>query len=86
MVAIKEQEFVNTIDSIMKILNENGTKIETEKYDGIIIKKLASTNTIGNTGRSHQSHIAITSNQMDIFPYLQSDGYFNEEPPNENLK
>lgn len=46
-------------------------------YDGIIVKKLAATNTISDTGSSHQSHMAFTGKQKDFFPYLEADGYFN---------
>lgn len=47
------------------------------EYDGIIIKKLAATNTISDTGASHQSHMAFTGKQKDFFPFLNADGYFN---------
>lgn len=47
------------------------------EYDGIIVKKLAATNTISDTGASHQSHIAYTGKQKDFFPFLEADGYFN---------
>lgn len=47
------------------------------EYDGIIVKKLAPTNTISDTGSSHQSHMAFTGTQKDIFPFLEADGYFN---------
>lgn len=47
------------------------------EYDGIIVKKLASTNTISDTGSSHQSHMAFTGVQKDFFPFLEADGYFN---------
>lgn len=46
-------------------------------YDGIIVKKLAATNTISDTGSSHQSHMAFTGKQKDFFPFLEADGYFN---------
>lgn len=46
-------------------------------YDGIIVKKLAATNTISDTGSSHQSHMAFTGKQKDFFPFLDADGYFN---------
>ena len=47
------------------------------EYDGIIIKKLAATNTISDTGASHQSHMAFTGKQKNFFPFLNADGYFN---------
>lgn len=63
-------EVLNLVVSSCPFLNGN-------EYDGIIIKKLAATNTISDTGASHQSHMAFTGNQKDFFPYLNADGYFN---------
>ena len=63
-------EVLNLIVSSCPFLSGN-------EYDGIIIKKLAATNTISDTGASHQSHIAFTGRQKDFFPFLNADGYFN---------
>lgn len=63
-------EVLNLIISSCPFLSGN-------EYDGIIIKKLAATNTISDTGASHQSHIAFTGKQKDFFPFLNADGYFN---------
>ncbi len=46
-------------------------------YDGIIVKKLEPSNTWDSDRTTKQTHIAITGEQMDIFPYLSSEGYFN---------
>lgn len=46
-------------------------------YDGIIVKKLEASNTWDSDRTTKQTHIAITGEQMDIFPYLTSEGYFN---------
>lgn len=46
-------------------------------YDGIIVKKLEPSNTWDSARNTKQTHIAITGEQMDIFPYLSSEGYFN---------
>ena len=46
-------EVLNLIISSCPFLSGN-------EYDGIIIKKLAATNTISDTGASHQSHMAFT--------------------------
>ena len=46
-------------------------------YDGIIVKKLESSNTWDSGRTTNQTHIAITGEQMDIFPYLSSSGYFD---------
>lgn len=63
-------EVLNLIVSSCPFLTGN-------EYDGIIIKKLAATNTISDTGASHQSHMAFTGKQKDFFPFLNADGYFN---------
>lgn len=63
-------EVLNLIISSCPFLSGN-------EYDGIIIKKLAATNTISDTGASHQSHMAFTGKQKDFFPFLNADGYFN---------
>ena len=63
-------EVLNLIVSSCPFLSGN-------EYDGIIIKKLAATNTISDTGASHQSHMAFTGRQKDVFPFLNADGYFN---------
>ncbi len=63
-------EVLNLIVSSCPFLTGN-------EYDGIIIKKLAATNTISDTGASHQSHMAFTGRQKDFFPFLNADGYFN---------
>lgn len=51
--------------------------LKKNEYDGIIVQKLAATNTISDTGASHQSHMAFTGKRKDIFPYLRADDYFN---------
>ena len=63
-------EVLNLIVSSCPFLSGN-------EYDGIIIKKLAATNTISDTGASHQSLMAFTGKQKDFFPFLNADGYFN---------
>ncbi len=47
------------------------------KYDGIIVKKLVPSNTLDAGRTTNQTHIAITGTQMDMFPYLMANGYFN---------
>lgn len=67
------------IAAVAAALEATGTEIDTEAYDGIIVKKLAATNTLGDgRGGTHQAHIAITGTQMDIFPYVRSESYFVE--------
>lgn len=79
-------DFNSTIQLIASILNSTGTTINTDDYDGIIVKKLEASNTLDENRTTNQTHIAITGNQMDIFPYLRSDGYFNEKESDSELK
>ena len=71
--------FKEAIAMIAKILTNAGTTINVDEYDGVIIKKLAASNTLDSGRTTNQTHIAITGAQMDIFPYLCADGYFYEE-------
>lgn len=83
-----KNEFKNAIALVGDCLKDIGIDIDNNNYDGILVKKLSSTNVIdkGNSTSSNQSHIAITGKQMDIFPYLRSDGYFNDESSDQSLK
>ena len=64
----------------LAIINETLHITEGKAYDGILVKKLEASNTL-DEGRTttNQTHIAITGPQMDIFPYLMANGYFNCE-------
>lgn len=44
--------------------------IKAEDYDGMIVKKLAQSNTIHKDISSKQTHIAITGDQMSLFPFI----------------
>ncbi|MCM1121350.1 MAG: AAA family ATPase [Eubacterium sp.] len=46
------------------------------EYDGIIVKQLGASNTLDRDRTSNQTHIAISGEQMDMFPYIMADGYF----------
>lgn len=69
--------FKESIQIIKEQLQKCGTILDEKKYDGFIVKKLETSNTLDNGRITKQTHIAITGQQMDIFPYLRSDGYFN---------
>ena len=58
------------------VKNVTGRGANTE-YDGIIVKKLEASNTLDEGRTTNQTHIAISGEQMNIFPYLRADGYFN---------
>lgn len=68
--------FQEAISTVASVLRSTGTNITVSNYDGLIVKKLESSNTLDEGRSTHQTHIAITGDQMDIFPYIRSDGYF----------
>ena len=72
-------EYNKIIQAVSENLKSIGIQINENSYDGIIIKKLESSNTLDEDRNSKQTHIAITGKQMDIFPYLKSDGYYNND-------
>lgn len=62
---IDETQFndaINVLGSITRLPNDSSA------YDGLIIKQLASSETLSRAGASHQEHIAITGPRMEIFP------------------
>ena len=73
---------------IIKSVLESTTNIELdcENYDGILVKILRASNTLDENRTTNQTHIAITGNQMDMFPYLRADGYLDSETPDPDLK
>ena len=58
------------------------------EYDGIIVKRLEASNTLDEGRTTNQTHIAISGEQMNMFPYLMADGYFacDYESRDEQLK
>ena len=68
--------FQDAIKTVRENLDQTGTTLLPENYDGLIVKKLESSNTLDDGRTTNQTHIAITGDQMDIFPYLKADGYF----------
>ena len=66
-----------TVINILKNINMKISDID--KYDGIMVKELKASNTLDKNRSTNQTHIAITSSQMDIFPYLRAEGYFSSE-------
>ncbi len=82
-------DFKEAIQIVCAALAATGTIISVDNYDGIAVKKLSPSNTL-DEGRTttRQTHIAITGPQMDIFPYLRSEGYLtgNEDVSERDLK
>lgn len=66
-------DFSEAIKAVKKIIPE----LQSIEYDGIAVKRLEASNTLDEGRTTNQTHIAITGEQMDIFPYLMADGYFN---------
>jgi len=62
--------------------------LSNNEYDGIIVKRLEASNTLDHGRTTNQTHIAISGEQMNMFPYLMADGYFECEYDNrdEQLK
>ena len=76
-------EFLESFEIINKVLKNNGINIkDIQEYDGIAVKMLSLSNTLDERESGNQTHIAITGEQMDIFPYLRASGYFDEEYEN----
>lgn len=70
-------DFASALESIKKVLQNIGSDIKEHDYDGIIVKELKASNTLDENRSTKQSHIAITGPQMDMFPYIRADGYFD---------
>ena len=68
-------------------LNSIGISLKSE-CDGFIVKELKASNTLDEGRTTNQTHIAITGEQMDLFPYIRAVGYFDNEYNNQdpNLK
>ena len=65
-------EFTEARDIISNIIPECASK----EYDGIMVKRLEASNTLDEGRTTNQTHIAISGEQMNMFPYLMADGYF----------
>ncbi len=78
--------FTEAMQVVADVLHSVGTEINVDDYDGVIVKKLEASNTLDEGRTTNQTHIAVTGSQMDIFPYLRSDGYFNNQVSDTELK
>lgn len=65
-------EFTEAIEIIKNIVPESSAN----EYDGIMVKRLEASNTLDEGRTTNQTHIAISGEQMNMFPYLMADGYF----------
>lgn len=80
---MNEQNFKNEFKPIKDILEKQGISVDADDYDGIVVKMLECNNT---RGCGDQTHIEFTGEQMEMFPYLASYGYFNDFRSNGDFK
>ncbi len=66
-------EFAEALSIVNDVIPESAGN----SYDGIFVKRLEASNTLDEGRTTNQTHIAITGEQMNMFPYLMADGYFN---------
>lgn len=72
--------FTEEFNKMQKVLKSKcGIQLEKEKYDALIIKKMSATNCIKKNKTSNQSHIAITGEQMNLFPYIYQEKYIERD-------
>ena len=60
------------------VSDKMGINLNIDAYDSFIVNKMAASNCISKGISSHQTHIAITGKQMDLFPYLYSKAFVEE--------
>lgn len=77
-------DFTEAMELISSVLKNTGSNIVKSQYDGLIVKRLEASNTLDANRTTKQSHIAITGPQMDMFPYVRADGYFEVEYKDED--
>lgn len=69
-------EKFNTISSIL--FEKYKIKLNENDYDGYIVKQMSESNCIKKDITSNQSHIAITGSQMELFPYIYSKQFIED--------
>lgn len=75
--------FSDKFDEIKQILETNyNVKILGEDYDAFMVKNMSESNCLNKDITSKQSHIAITGAQMDMFPYVYTKRYIEENDNN----
>lgn len=79
-------DFKEAVNAVKSVLRDIGNINIEDNYDGLLIKKLESSNTLDEGRSTNQTHIAMTGRQMDIFPYLRSDSYFDDDVNDNDLK
>ena len=79
-------DFKEAIGIVDDSLKEQDIKIYAENYDGLIVKVLKASNTLDLGRTTNQTHIAITGEQMDIFPSIYTELYHNSTSPEGSMK
>nr|WP_314502878.1 AAA family ATPase [uncultured Lachnoanaerobaculum sp.] len=69
-------EKFNKVLSIL--LQKYNIEISENNYDGYIVKQMSESNCIKKGITSKQSHIAITGSQMELFPYIYSKKFVED--------
>lgn len=73
--------FNEAFSRVASVLQNIGITLEPGNYDGLIIKQLKASNTLVEGRSTNQTHIAITGEQMEMFPcMLRSTAYFDTDP------
>lgn len=79
--------FLETIAIIQKVLERNGSVIDIEKYDGLMVKQLKTSNSLApDRGNTNQTHIAITGSQRNMFPYILAPDFGSGDGKDPSLK
>ena len=79
---IDDKQFTYAINIIREVLQDIGTSINIENYDGLIVKQLKDNNVARQNSRnSDQTHMEFTGNQKYIFPFLSAREYFDPSKP-----
>ena len=69
------EEALNLVSNVLSAAEAGNVESDINRYDGLIVKKLESSNTLDSGRTTKQSHIAITGDQMDFFPSISANGY-----------
>lgn len=78
--------FIDSMEIVNRSLKMQNIILNPNKYDGLIVKILQASNTLDLGRTTNQTHIAITGQQMDIFPSIQTNAYHYSVNPNVDMK
>ncbi len=78
----KRKIFYEKLNIVSNALNDIGVQIDSEGYDGLMVKKLPQSDLVSKNRENYNgssTNIALTSSMMDIFPYMDAEGYFKPD-------